>query len=93
LVYDFDRKPNKNNQSYGGVLIAIKKEFISTEVSELKTDCEIVWSQINMSGSKNLLIGAYYRPPSDTGTSLQQLVVPFIINFSTELTTVVKFEI
>jgi hypothetical protein len=44
-----------------GVLIAIKKEFISTEVTELKTDCEIVWSQINMSGSKNLLIGAYYR--------------------------------
>jgi hypothetical protein len=28
-VYRSDRKPNKNNQSYGGVLIAIKKEFIS----------------------------------------------------------------
>jgi hypothetical protein len=55
------------------VLITINKEFSSTEVSELKTDCEIVWSQINMSGSKNLLIGAYYRPPSDKGTSLQQL--------------------
>jgi hypothetical protein len=26
-----------------------------------------------MSGSKNLLIGAYYRPPFDKGTSLQQL--------------------
>ncbi|CAC5410760.1 unnamed protein product [Mytilus coruscus] len=26
-----------------------------------------------MTGSKNLLIGAYYRPPSDKGTSLQQL--------------------
>jgi hypothetical protein len=36
-------------------------------------DVKIVWSQINMSGSKNLLIGAYYRPPSDKGTSLQQL--------------------
>jgi hypothetical protein len=35
-------KPNKNNQRYGGVLIAIIKEFISTEVSELKTDGEIV---------------------------------------------------
>jgi hypothetical protein len=55
------------------VLIAINKEFISTEVGELKTDCEIVWSQIHMSGSKNLLIGAYYRPPFDKGTSLQQL--------------------
>ena len=31
------------------------------------------WSQINTSGSKNLLIGAYYRPPSDKRTSLQQL--------------------
>jgi hypothetical protein len=72
LVHRSDRKPNKNNQSYGGVLIAINKEFISTEVSELKTDCEIVWSQINMSGSKNLLIGAYYRRPSDKETSLQQ---------------------
>ena len=28
-----------------------------------------------MFGSKNLLIGAYYRPPSDKGTSLQQLEV------------------
>jgi hypothetical protein len=53
-VYRSDRKQNKNNQSYGGVIIATNKEFISTEVSELKTDCEIVWSQINMSGSKNL---------------------------------------
>ncbi|CAC5386264.1 unnamed protein product [Mytilus coruscus] len=26
-----------------------------------------------MTGRKNLLIGAYYRPPSDKGTSLQQL--------------------
>ena len=51
----------------------MNKELNSTEVSELKTDCEIVWSQINMTGSKNLLIGAYYRPPSDKGTSLKQL--------------------
>jgi hypothetical protein len=62
-------KPNKNNQSYGGVLIAINKEFSSTEINKLKADCEIVWSPINMSGSKSLLISAYYRPPSHKGTS------------------------
>jgi hypothetical protein len=29
-VYRSDRKPNKNNQSYGGVLITINKEFITS---------------------------------------------------------------
>ncbi|VDI31119.1 Hypothetical predicted protein [Mytilus galloprovincialis] len=31
-VYRSDRPPNKNNQSHGGVLIAINKELISTEI-------------------------------------------------------------
>ncbi|XP_071123809.1 uncharacterized protein [Mytilus edulis] len=72
-IYRTDRPPSKNNQSYGGVLLAVTKEFISTEIQELKTDCEIIWAQINISGPKNLLVGSYYRPPSDDGNSIKQL--------------------
>lgn len=71
-VYRNDRAPCSNNQSYGGVLIAITKDFISSEVKELETECEVVWAEINIAGSKNILISSYYRPPSDSGFSLEQ---------------------
>ncbi|CAC5421063.1 unnamed protein product [Mytilus coruscus] len=72
-VYRNDRPTNNKNQSHGGVLIAITKEFISCEIVELKTDCEIVCAEINISGTKKICVGSYYRPPSDKGTSLEQL--------------------
>ncbi|CAC5402013.1 unnamed protein product [Mytilus coruscus] len=53
--------------------LAITKEFISSEIVELKTDCEIVWAEINISGTKKICVDSYYRPPSDKGTSLEQL--------------------
>ena len=36
-------------------------------------NCEIVWVEINIAGSKNLQIASYYRPPSDKGQALEQL--------------------
>jgi hypothetical protein len=45
-IYKSDRNPNKNNQSYGGVLIAINKELISTEVSELKAGGKVWHSTV-----------------------------------------------
>ena len=56
-----------------GVLIAISKEFISSVIKELQTDCEIVWAEINITGTKEIIIGSYYRPPSDDGKSLDNL--------------------
>ena len=40
---------------YGGVMLAITKDIISSEVPELKTDCEIVWAEIDIVGSSKLL--------------------------------------
>ena len=72
-VYRKDRTQNNKGKSYGGVLIAITKEFISSKIDELQTDCENVWAEINISGTKKIIVGCYYRPPSDDGTSLENL--------------------
>jgi hypothetical protein len=52
-------------QAVGGVVY-----FISSEITELKTNCEIVWAEINITGTKKICVASYYRPPSDDGTSL-----------------------
>nr|MCS5551204.1 hypothetical protein [Gammaproteobacteria bacterium] len=72
-VFRHDRPPNINNQSHGGVLIAVNKDFISSEIQTLQTDCEIVWAEINVAGSRNIKIASFYRPPSDNGIALEQL--------------------
>ncbi|CAC5415277.1 unnamed protein product [Mytilus coruscus] len=72
-VYRRDRPPNEKNQSHGSVLIAISKDIISDEISELQTNCENVWAEVNIANSRKLILGCYYRPPSDTGSSLEEL--------------------
>ncbi|KAK3090224.1 hypothetical protein FSP39_010191 [Pinctada imbricata] len=74
-VYRNDRVSGPKHTSHGGVLIAITKDLISSEVKELQSDCEIIWAEINTAGSRNILISSYYRPPSDTGQSLEQLEI------------------
>jgi hypothetical protein len=64
---------NGDNANHGGVLIVISKEFISSEINELQTDCKIVCAEINITGIKQIIIGSYYRPPPDNGTSLDNL--------------------
>ena len=65
-VYRKDRPPNKKGISYGGVLIAVRNNFTSVQKHNLDTDCEILWCEIRISGSKPVLIGSYYRPPVRT---------------------------
>ena len=72
-VYRKDRSPNTKEQSHGGVLLAISKEFVSSEAVELQTDCEIVWAEISISGTKKIIVGTYYRPPSNDESSLTNL--------------------
>ena len=72
-IYRNDRAPNTKDKSHGGVLLAITKDFISSEITELKTNCEIVWAEINITGTKKICVASYYRPPSDDGTALDQL--------------------
>ena len=51
--------------SYGGVLVAYKNDFIGTLRMDLDSECEIVWLQIQLVGCKSLTIGAFYRTPSN----------------------------
>ena len=68
-VYRKDR-PNK---SYGGVLIAVTHDLISSVVTDLDTDCEILWVQIALIGTNSLHIGSFYRPPNSDMTALDNL--------------------
>ena len=88
-MYRQDRPSNDKSQSHGGVLIAISKSILSEEVTELQTSCENVWAEINLANARKLIIGCYYRPPSDKGDSLDQLNEALgRINFSSKSTLI-----
>ncbi|MEW8547660.1 MAG: reverse transcriptase family protein [Candidatus Thiodiazotropha sp.] len=48
----------------GGVLIAVKNTLVASPVSDLDTDCEVTWIRVELSNSKPLFIGSFYRTPS-----------------------------
>jgi hypothetical protein len=58
-----------------GVLIAINKEYLSSPVPELSTDCEIVWAKISLANSQDLYIAAYYNPKTTNEQSLDELAI------------------
>ena len=49
-------------QKGGGVIILVRSALSSEEKSEFKSDCENLWVQLNLVGSKSVLIDAYYKP-------------------------------
>ena len=57
-VYRRDRIGQKG----GGVIILVRSALSSEEKSEFNSDCENLWVQLNLVGSKSVLIGAYYKP-------------------------------
>ena len=59
--YTMIRKDRKD--SHGGVLIALKNDLIGTHRVDFDSECETVWVQVQLTGSKTLTIGAFYRPP------------------------------
>ena len=57
----------------GGVIILIKSTLQSQAKPEYNTDSEILWTQLNLIGSKSVLIGAYYKPHELDQTSFAEL--------------------
>ncbi|XP_053389502.1 uncharacterized protein LOC123526856, partial [Mercenaria mercenaria] len=57
----------------GGVMIAISKALLSQEQADLKTNCNITWSKITLTGIKNIYVGAYYKPHELDELSLSEL--------------------
>ena len=54
-------------------MTAVTNYLISSVVTDLETDCEILWVQINLIGTKSLHIGSFYRPPNSDMTALDNL--------------------
>jgi len=55
-IYQKDRP-----SGYGGVLLAVTNKILSTDLPSLSTDCEIVWTKLNITGYP-MYIASYYRP-------------------------------
>ena len=74
LTKDFQifRKDRKHNH-WGGVIIGVKSDLQCTVISELNTDCELLWVKVLTKTHKPLYVGAFYRPDKTDITSLQKL--------------------
>ena len=55
---------SKKGITWGGVCIAIKSNIICHHRSDLDSDSEILWIEINITGTKPILVGSFYRPPN-----------------------------
>ena len=64
---------DRTGQKGGGVIILVSSALSSEERSEYNSDCENLWVQLNLVGSKSVLIGAYYKPHEFDQHSLDEL--------------------
>ena len=69
IVWRKDRGYSKG----GGVLIAVKNTYLSSDVPELQTTCEIIWIKINIVGCKTLYICSFYNPNTSDENSMINL--------------------
>ena len=67
-VYRKDR-----NRRGGGVLIAIKDCYTVTEIHQPDSNCEIIWSEVQLSNQRKAFIGSFYRPPSSNMDTIEAL--------------------
>ncbi len=57
----------------GGVFQAISNDLLSTHDQNLTTDCEVIWTETKIHGSKPLIVGTYYRSNDNQGYRIDQL--------------------
>ena len=57
----------------GGVLIAFRDDIVAEPLSNLNSNCEIVWTKIHFTRNKSIYFASYYRPPNDHLQSLEAL--------------------
>ena len=71
-VFRNDRKKNDTDKEGRGVLIAVRKDLISSDVYEFAPPdkAEMVWAKIEIAGSKTLYLGSYYNPKTSDENSL-----------------------
>ena len=57
----------------GGVFIAVRDSIVASPQPNLSSHTEMIWIKLQLTNSKSLLIGAFYRPPDSGGDVLDQL--------------------
>ena len=61
-------------QKGGGVIILVNSKSTSELKSDYHTNCENLWVQLNLAGSKSVLIGAYYKPHESDQARFEELI-------------------
>lgn len=68
-VYRKDRR-----DGYGGVLVAVRSDYISEEVNpDNENDTESIFVKISLHHNKSLIVGSMYRPPSSDLAYMEDL--------------------
>ena len=57
---------------YGGVLIALKSEYISEEI-DIESDTEFIFVKISLLNNKSLITGSIYRPPNSNNEYMEKI--------------------
>ena len=60
---ELDPKFEDKNINYGGVMVGVKKNLISSHF-HTASDNESIFVKITLKGTPQLIVGAVYRPPS-----------------------------
>ena len=63
-------KPKKRG---GGVFILVRNSLICTEQAQFRTNCEMVWVKLEVTGVHPLYICAYYKPTEEDQDSITEL--------------------
>ena len=68
-------RKDRNSKARGeGVFIAVRKHYDMTLLPDLETNCEILWAKVQISASKSLTLGCFYRPPDSKISTSEELV-------------------
>ena len=68
------RKDRNSKARGGGVFIAVRQHYDMTLLPDLETNCEILWAKVQISASKSLTLGCFYRPPDSKISTSEELV-------------------
>ena len=71
--YTIYRKDRNTGSKGGGVFIAVKDQYMSSQMVDWDTKCEILWVKLEITSCKSLYFASYYRPNANDQESLDQL--------------------
>ena len=59
------RKDRETGNGGGGVFIALRNDLLGTHQVEMNANNEAIWINIEITGWKNMLVGAFYQQPNE----------------------------